>query len=246
MVLYSAHSSSNSLSHTPFMLQDCLVPKKYPQDPKLASWVETQRNLYNREYKQTKSKPDSGTSSNEDSPPPSTVAAMPRAKTPEEWAEDMEKAATAMEDGVEAAAMEVVNEVTAADDGGGKPAAVDYMAASPTNKRLTQERINMLNALGFVWSLRSKRTDDHWDDMFRQLVEYKEKHGVRNEWLTLLNDGWKLQSFTTFLTLCCTLLYCNTGLSCAFTIRREFQAWQVGRDSTLRVHQASESDWTKG
>ena len=30
-------------------------------------------------------------------------------------------------------------------------------------KRLSQERKEKLDALGFVWSLRSKRVDDHWD-----------------------------------------------------------------------------------
>jgi hypothetical protein len=44
-------------------------------------------------------------------------------------------------------------------------------------KRLSEDRKKMLDSLGFVWSLRSKRTDDHWDDMYRQLVEYKAKHG---------------------------------------------------------------------
>jgi hypothetical protein len=44
-------------------------------------------------------------------------------------------------------------------------------------RRLTQERKEKLDALGFVWSLRSKRIDDHWDTMYKQLVEYKEKRG---------------------------------------------------------------------
>lgn len=179
------------------------MPKKYPEDPKLGSWVEAQRNLFNREYKQ---KADSGSSSNEDAPPPPPAAAaasMPPtyAKSPEEWADEMEITATnAAADsamamnisggGVEAAAMEVVNEMTA-DDGGGKRAAIDnetvlpgeYMDEKLPPKRLSEDRKKMLDSLGFVWSLRSKRTDDHWDDMYRQLVEYKAKHGVRACWL---------------------------------------------------------------
>lgn len=187
------------------------MPKKYLDDPKLASWVETQRNLHNREYKQAASatkKADSGASSNEDVPL-TAAAAVPAAKSPEEWADEMEKAATgetptldaAVEEAVqvEAAAMEVVNEVTAADEA--KPAAFVEATQQESNanmldqlglpaagalegeeklpaKRLTQERKNMLDHIGFVWSLRGKRTDDHWDDMYRQLVEYKEQHGV--------------------------------------------------------------------
>lgn len=162
----------------------------------MASWVETQRNLYNREYKGNKPRTDSGASSNEDVPPAAAAALSPaEGKSPEEWADEMEKAATGaamdmdVDTQVEAAAMEVVNEVTAAppDDGGGKPAAItaDETAAQGEvvdgkmpAKRLTQERKDLLEALGFVWSLRSKRTDDHWDEMYRQLVEYKEQNGV--------------------------------------------------------------------
>jgi len=46
-----------------------------------------------------------------------------------------------------------------------------------TVKRLSQERKNKLDQLGFVWSLRNKRIDDHWDQMFRQLLQYKDKYG---------------------------------------------------------------------
>jgi hypothetical protein len=37
------------------------------------------------------------------------------------------------------------------------------------HKRLTRERKDRLDAIGFVWSLRNKRIDDHWDEMFRQV-----------------------------------------------------------------------------
>lgn len=126
-----------------------------------------------------------------------------QAKTPEEWADEMEKTAAhtmevtelaAMQEAalmdlshqvaheVADAAMEVVNEVTApmlavgeelTNEEDSKPAAID------TTKKLLRERKEKLEALGFVWSLRTKRVRDHWDDMFHQLVEYKEKHGVR-------------------------------------------------------------------
>ena len=158
------------------------MPRKYAEDPKLGSWVETQRNLYNRQCK-TKLKSDSGSSSNEESVGPTEAAALP-AKTPEEWAEEMDTStgdamAVDMDGQVEAAAMEVVNEVTASE----KPAAIveetaEGEMADGKVKSLTPERKEKLEALGFVWSLRSKRTDDHWDEMYRQLVEYKEKHGV--------------------------------------------------------------------
>ena len=40
---------------------------------------------------------------------------------------------------------------------------------SPPVRRLTKERKAKLDAIGFVWSLRNKRIDDHWDEMFRQV-----------------------------------------------------------------------------
>lgn len=51
------------------------------------------------------------------------------------------------------------------------------MAAAIAPKKLTPERKEKLDALGFVWSLRTKRIEDHWDEMFRQLCEYRDKHG---------------------------------------------------------------------
>ena len=89
---------------------DCLVPRKFEGDPKLATWVETQRVLWNKEVKSASS----GTT---------------------EAAEDTKV------------------------------------------KRLTPERKQRLDALGFVWSLRNKRIEDHWDEMFRQLLDYKKVHG---------------------------------------------------------------------
>jgi hypothetical protein len=50
-------------------------------------------------------------------------------------------------------------------------------SAASTIKRLSPERKQKLDDLGFVWSLRSKRIEDHWDEMFKQLVEYKSQHG---------------------------------------------------------------------
>jgi len=258
---------------------DCLVPKKYGQDPKLAAWVETQRVLYNRDFRKLGNinnnaataivaKQESvrtavavnGTAT------AATVAAAvqgtqpiaavpsPQGKSPEDWAMEIDAAAATTpvpasqaeqggataEDAaevaatMEAAAMEVVEQVvpteTAAASSlpehseGVASAPMDGVAlttntpvqlpapapvvnqgvpavapsppttanmttvatvtvATPSKKpesvlkRLTQERKDKLEALGFVWSLRNKRVDDHWDEMFNQLVDYKEKHG---------------------------------------------------------------------
>eukprot|EP00934_Nitzschia_sp_Nitz4_P001966 Nitzschia sp. Nitz4//scaffold107_size73032//27795//30897//NITZ4_005759-RA/size73032-augustus-gene-0.100-mRNA-1//-1//CDS//3329532590//1966//frame0 len=60
-------------------------------------------------------------------------------------------------------------------DGSGSGSAL----AQPSEdlKQMLPERRRRLDELGFVWSLRSKRIDDHWDEMFRQLMAYKEAYG---------------------------------------------------------------------
>lgn len=107
------------LMHYKEQFGDCLVPRKFEGDPKLATWVETQRVLWNKEVKQS-------TTSN--------TAPIPQL-----------------------GAVEMLDDAK--------------------SKRLTRERKQKLDALGFVWSLRSKRIEDHWDEMFRQLLDYKKVHG---------------------------------------------------------------------
>ena len=43
--------------------------------------------------------------------------------------------------------------------------------------RLSQERVRKLEELEFVWSLRSKKADEHWKGMYNALLEYKAKYG---------------------------------------------------------------------
>ena len=44
---------------------------------------------------------------------------------------------------------------------------------------LTQERIDVLNEIGFLWTTeRSKRQNEDWNNRLEQLKEYKKKHGV--------------------------------------------------------------------
>lgn len=71
-----------------------------------------------------------------------------------------------------AAAAEAVDEEVGSTGGGGSGAAMNMttMKDFPVQpKRLTKERKEKLDALGFVWSLRNKRIEDHWDEMFRQV-----------------------------------------------------------------------------
>jgi hypothetical protein len=159
---------------------DCLVPRKFQTDPKLATWVEGQRILWNKDIRR----------------------ANAAANT------------------------------TSGSDGGGVPD-----PAPPVDdgkiKRLTAERKQKLDTLGFVWSLRSKRIDDHWDEMFRQLLDYKEVHGdclVPSRFESNLKLG-KVRPLS---------LYCMTMPSCETTYK-SISRILVGRNATLRVHQVATS-----
>jgi hypothetical protein len=116
---------------------NCLVPRKYEQDPKLATWVETQRVLWNRDYRK------------QETPTPPPEALEPAISGDEQQPPETVAVATTN----------------------------DLLVEETKIKRLTPERKQKLDQLGFVWSLRSKRIEDHWDEMFRQLVEYKSMHG---------------------------------------------------------------------
>lgn len=75
-----------------------------------------------------------------------------------------------------AAAAEAVDEEVGGDPLMNMPSPIMVMTSAATTKdsptqpkRLTKERKEKLDAIGFVWSLRNKRIDDHWDEMFRQV-----------------------------------------------------------------------------
>jgi hypothetical protein len=76
--------------------------------------------------------------------------------------------------------------------------------AADKGKRLTPERKQKLDELGFVWSLRAKRIEDHWDQMFKQLLTYKEEHGdclVPSRWEANLKLGKWVRFFFSIDTL---------------------------------------------
>jgi hypothetical protein len=43
-------------------------------------------------------------------------------------------------------------------------------------QRMPKERIKLLEDLGFCWNIKN----EYWDDLYRQLKEYKEQHGDLN------------------------------------------------------------------
>jgi hypothetical protein len=110
----------------------CLVPKGYPEDPLLASWVERIRSLGRQEAA-------SGGGVR-------TVGS--HLKSTESNETDTSRAVSFDEAGmVEETLVKMKNDALL----------------------LTIERKERLNALGFIWDLRTKRINDHWDDMYTQV-----------------------------------------------------------------------------
>lgn len=176
---------------------NCLVPRKFDEDPKLSTWVETQRHLWNRDFRKqevpspTQDVPESFVSVDEQLPP-------------------------------EIAALGATN---------------DFFMEDTKIKRLTPERKLKLDQLGFVWSLRSKRTEDHWDEMFKQLVEYKSIHGdclVPSRYETNLKLGK--------VRFRCRYILKNVNFFLHWLLIFEtFRFIAVGRNPTLRIHQVATS-----
>ena len=119
------------------------------------------------------------TSSMESMPPLPDPTHIPHASSLTDWSPggdlaDGEDAAVVA--AAAAAAAEAVDEEVGSTGGGSTAGPMMgipmVMKDSPTQpKRLTKERKEKLDAIGFVWSLRNKRIDDHWDEMFRQVRE---------------------------------------------------------------------------
>lgn len=163
-----------------------LVPRKYEPDQKLATWVETQRVLWNRDFREQKAA--EWVAKRTEIPPSVAESHMSESQYVVAVATDA-LAAAAAEVAVEAintqredAAVACYNQLAAAsqhhmpalstneladresetmDVDTTLPVDEDDQKPSPA-KRLTVERKEKLDEIGFVWSLRSKRVDDHW------------------------------------------------------------------------------------
>ena len=135
----------------------CVVPRRYEADPKLAAWVEQQRTLWNRQRKTVSVQMSGASDSSSD--------------RLDELGGASDDPASAYADAAGLAvldARETDEKLTASD--------LDRDMKPPTSlsveKTLSLERKMRLDALGFVWSLRSKRVDDHWDGMFQQVCTF--------------------------------------------------------------------------
>jgi hypothetical protein len=157
-----------------------LVPRKYDKDPKLSTWVETQRILFNRDFRNID--PKGAVAAAAATAAATSVALADYASGNTDSSGPVYESTSVMATGGAVPHQEAANaSFTSADS---NPEGVPLpsipgaaMIAADRGKRLTPERKQKLDEIGFVWSLRSKRIEDHWDDMFKQLVAYKVEHG---------------------------------------------------------------------
>jgi hypothetical protein len=145
----------------------CLVPKRYPEDQRLATWVHTQRIQYRRRM--------------------SDGANAAAKKDSQEENADLESSArptaSAKKDSQdENAELEPSAHPTSAAKKDGQEENAELEPAA----RLTEERFRRLENIGFVWAAREERKgdakgknsyDEQWDTMYERLKAYKEKHG---------------------------------------------------------------------
>ena len=126
--------------------------------------VETQRIVWNRQQKQKQQQ-----------------AAAQAADQLQSSLQQQQVAQVTGGDSVDPAAVSlVVDPKNSSENNNGISAALAHNNPKPNTSpsaRLSDDRKAKLDALGFVWSLRSKRIDDHWDGMFQQLLDYKHQHG---------------------------------------------------------------------
>ena len=138
----------------------CLPPRKYDADPRLPAWVEQQRSLWNRQNKGRSDDSSLLAPGSRDLVPEPIFATAPSDNHAPEQAERVPYAHG---------------------DGSRNVSGVAESDANPllllAEKKVSPEQKAKLDALGFVWSLRSRRVDEHWENMFQQLVAYKETHG---------------------------------------------------------------------
>lgn len=141
----------------------CVVPKTYREDPQLAHWVGRIRAIGNRGSRPS--------AVNHPTPSPlvnvgevehettTTAAAVAYDSTiilPDDTAVMFE---SAVDIAAEAAEEPI----------GGSGERGDSNLPANDAFHLSNERREKLDSLGFVWNLRTRRIDDHWDEMFRKV-----------------------------------------------------------------------------
>jgi len=141
------------------------VPRKFEADPKLGAWVETQRALWNRDFKQQRQKEQQETSQSSPLRYPGGASivhvhidADNASATPA--ISEKEHGETTLTTYASASAKSPVLPAPGVTTADGQ--LMDTTTGRLPSRRLTQMRKDRLDALGFVWNLRNKRIEDHW------------------------------------------------------------------------------------
>ena len=147
-----------------------LVPRKYDKDPKLSTWVETMRIVWNRDFRKGLFgiDPKEAVAAAAATAAATTVALADFASTNADPIDPVDESAPVMAAGGAVLQQQAADSSTPCMNssmGGAPLPSIPGAAKIAADKRklLTPERKQKLDALGFVWSLRSKRIEDHWD-----------------------------------------------------------------------------------
>lgn len=170
----------------------CLVPKRYKEDPKLGTWVDTQRVQYKKMKKKLEAQDPHGPEAADSGKPILQRFTDERIRRLENlgfvWSirDDWQKHYEELKDykndngncnvparyaknrrlGIWVSAQRQQYKILKADSTQGRSAA------------LTQQRIDLLNDLGFTWAVRSRDTlGESWSQRLLELQEYKKQHG---------------------------------------------------------------------
>lgn len=147
-----------------------LVPRKYDKDPKLSTWVETMRIVWNRDFRKGYFgiDPKEAIACANATAAATTVALADFASDSADPIDPVDESAPVMAAGgavlQQQAADAAVPNVNSNPGGATLPSIPGATKiATDKLKRLTPGRKQKLDEIGFVWSLRSKRIEDHWD-----------------------------------------------------------------------------------
>jgi Helicase associated domain len=194
----------------------CNVSKGYAEDRPLAKWVECVRSIVGRQDSAIVSQRDDDEDMEDQLGPANHPSGNVNARRA-----SGDDTGTLAEMGVDAAsALEEVEEVQK------KNSKEKRDSSKPGNDALciTDDRKEKLIALGFVWNLRGKRFEDHWDAMFRQVRRFL---ACKCVWSIALCSHCSDSTNGA----ACRVQRCKRGLSSAESLRAKSETCQVGGDS---------------
>ncbi|KAL3914048.1 MAG: hypothetical protein SGILL_006255, partial [Bacillariaceae sp.] len=142
-------------------------PRKYEKDPKLTQWVEGMRVLWNRDFRNIA--PKEAVAAAAATAAATTVALADFASGNSDSTGPIYESVPVVAAGGAVLEQQAADALLPANDKNAGTASLPSIngvakIAADKEKLLTPERKRKLDELGFVWSLRKKRIEDHWGE----------------------------------------------------------------------------------